>query len=60
MHSTQIKVEAEVQEKAILVVIHDVRTNNNNRRTSPMKEDVITLEVGRAKEDIVHGKGTSR
>ena len=36
------------------------RTNSNNRKTNPMEEDVVTLEARATKEDLVHGKGTSR
>ena len=60
LHSTQIKIKVEVEEEVILVVIHEIRTNSNNRKTSPMEEDMVTLEARGAKEDIVHGKGTSK
>ena len=43
-----------------MVVVHKIRTNNNNRKISPMDEDMVTLEVGGAKEDVVHGKGTNK
>ena len=29
-------------------------------KTSPMEEDMVTLETGGAKEDMVHGKGTDQ
>ena len=60
MHSTQIKIKAKVEEEAILVAIQEIRTNNNNRKTSPMEEDMVTPEVVGAKEDEVYGKGISR
>ena len=60
LHSTQIKIKVEVEEEAVLVAIHEIRTNSNNKKTSQMEEDVVTLEARGAKEDIVHGKGTSR
>ena len=31
-----------------------------DRKTSPMEENVVTLEVGGAKEDEVHGKGINK
>ena len=55
-HSTQIRVEAEVEEEAVLVAVQQIRTNSNNRKTSPMEEDVVTLEAGGAKEVVVDGK----
>ena len=45
---------------SVLVVVHENKTNINNRKTSPMKEDMVTLEAGEAKEDVVHGKETNR
>ena len=48
------------REEAILVAVHKIRTTTNNRKTSPMEEDVVTLKAGGAKEDVVHGKGTNR
>ena len=57
LHSTQIKTKAEVEEEAILMAVQQIRTNSSNRKTSPMEEDVVTLEAGGAKEDEVHGKG---
>ena len=59
LHSTQIKLKVEVEKEAISMVIHEIRANNNNRKTGPMEEDVVTLEARGAKEDAVHGKGTS-
>ena len=48
-----------VEEEAILVAIHEIKTNSNNRKASPMVEDLVTLEEGGAKEDVVNGKGTN-
>ena len=56
--SSQNRVEVEVEEEATLVAIQEIRTSNN-KKANPMEEDVVTLEVGQAKEDAVHGKGTS-
>ena len=53
----------EVEEEAVLVAVHEIKTNSNsnsNSKTSPMEEDEVTLEAGGAKEDMVHGKGSSR
>ena len=56
MHSTQIKIKIEVEKEAILVVVYEIRTNNNNMKTIPMEENVVTLE---ARGATVHGKGTN-
>ena len=56
LHSSQIRIKAKVEEEAILVPVQQIRTNSNNTKTSPMEEDVVTLEAGGAKEDEVHGK----
>ena len=40
------------------MAVHENRTNSNNRISSPTEEDVVILETGEAKEDVVHGKGT--
>ena len=56
LHSTQIRITVEVEKEAVLVAIQQIRTNSNNRKTSPMEEDVVTLEVGGAKEVMVDGK----
>ena len=56
LHFTQIRIEAEVEEEAVLVAVQQIRTNSSNKKTSPMEEDVVTLEAGGAKEDEVHGK----
>ena len=58
--STRIQVEAWIEEEAVLVAVQEIRTSSNNRKTSPMEEDVVVLEVGGAKEAVVHGKGTSK
>ena len=43
------------------MAIQQIKTNSNNMKTSPMEEDMVTLEAGGAKEDKVHGKeSTSR
>ena len=42
------------------MAVHEIRNNSNNRKINSMEMDVVTLEVGGAKEDVVHGKGTSR
>ena len=60
LHFTQIRIEAEVEEEAVLVAVQQIRTNSSNRKTSPMEEDVVTLEAGGAKEDEVHGKGINK
>ena len=60
LHSTQIRIKAKVEEKAILEVVQQIRTNSNNRKTSPMEEDMVTLEIGGAKEDEIHGKGINK
>ena len=60
LHFTQIRIEAEVEEEAVLVAIQQIRTNSSNRKTSPMEEDVVVLEAGGAKEAVVHGKGISK
>ena len=60
LHSTQIRIKAEVEKEAVLVAIQQIRTNNNNRKTSPMEEDVVTLKAEGAKEDKVHGKGINK
>ena len=39
---------------------HEIKTHSSNKKTSPLEEDMVTLEVGGAKEDMVHGKGTNR
>ena len=54
MCSTQIRVE----EEAALVVVQEIRTNINNKKTSPMKDDMVEKEG--AKEDVVHGQETSK
>ena len=59
LHSTQIRIKVEVEEEAVLVAAHEIRTNSNNRKTSSMEEDVVTLKAGGDKEDTVHGKGTN-
>ena len=46
--------KAQVEEEALLVAVHEIRTNNN-RKISPM-EDMVTLEAGGAKEDVVYDK----
>ena len=56
LHSTQIRIKAEVEEETVLVAVQQIRTNSNNRKTSPMEEDVVTLEAGGAKEVVVDGK----
>ena len=38
------------------MAVQQIRTNSNNKKTNPMEEDVVSLEVGGAKEDEVHGK----
>ena len=43
-----------------MVAMQEIRTSSNNRKTSPMEEDVVVLEAGGAKEAVVHGKGTSK
>ena len=53
MHSTQIQVEAKVEEDASLVVVQC-----NNKKTDHMEEDMVTPKVGGAKDGVVHGKGT--
>ena len=60
LHSTQIWIKVEVEEGAVLVAVHEIKTNNNNKKINPMEKDVVTLEVGRAKEDAVHGEGTNK
>ena len=60
LHFTQIRIEAEVEEEAVLVAVQEIRTSSNNRKTSPMEEDVVVLEAGGVKEAVVHGKGTSK
>ena len=57
-YSNQSK--GEVEEKAVLVAVQQIRTNINNRKTNPMEEDVVTLEAGGVKEDEVHGKGINK
>ena len=39
------------------MAIQQIKTNSYNKKTSPMEEDVVTLEAGGDKEDEVHGKG---
>ena len=56
LHFTQIRIEAEVEEEAVLVAVQQIRTNSSNRKTSPMEEDMVTLEAGGAKEVAVDGK----
>ena len=51
LHFAQIRIKAEVEEEAVLVAVQQIRTNSNNRKTSPMEEDVVPLEVGGAKEE---------
>jgi len=46
--------------EAILVAVQQIRINSNNKKTSLMEEDVVTLEAGGAKEDEVHGKGINK
>ena len=58
--STRIQVEAGVEEEVVLVAVQEIRTSSNNRKTSPMEEDVVVLEAGGVKEAVVHGKGTSK
>ena len=58
--STRIQVEAGVEEEAVLVAVQEIRTSSNNKKTSPMEEDVVVLEAGGVKEAVVHGKGTSK
>ena len=60
LHSSQIRIKVEVEEEAVLVAVQQIKTNSNNRKTSPMEEDVVTLEAGGAKEDEVHGKGINK
>ena len=57
MSSTQMleEVEAEV-EVADLEAVVEIRICSKLKKTSPMEEDVVTLEAGGAKEDEVHGK----
>ena len=49
------EVEAEVEE-ADLEAMVEIRICSKLKKTSPMEEDVVTLEAGGAKEDEVHGK----
>ena len=42
------------------MAVQQIKTNSKNKKTNPMEEDVVTLEVRGAKEDTIHGKGTSR
>ena len=58
--STRIQVEAGVEEEAVLVAVQEITTSSNNKKTSPMEEDVVTLEARGAKEDEVHGKGINK
>ena len=43
-----------------MVAVQQMRTNNSNKKTSPMEEDVVILEAGGTKEDEVHGKGINK
>ena len=56
LHSTQIRIKAKVEKEAILVAVQQIRTNNNNKKTSLMEEDVVRWEPKRtrfmAKESI--------
>ena len=42
------------------MAVHEIKTNSSNRKSSPMEEDVVTLQAREAKEDAVHSKGTSK
>lgn len=51
LHSTYIRVEAEIEEEANLVAVQEIKANNNNMKSSPMEEDVVALVARGAKED---------
>ena len=57
LSSTQMleEIEAEVEEAVV-----EIRICSKLKKTSPMEEDVVTLESGGAKEDEVHGKGINK
>ena len=55
--STRIlkKVEAEVEEANLEAVV-EIRICSKLKKTSPMEEDMVTLEAGGAKEVVLDGK----
>ena len=57
LSSTQMpeEVEAEVEEADLEAVV-EIRICSKLKKTSPMEEDLVTLEAGRAKEIVVDGK----
>ena len=60
LYSTRIRIKAKVEEEAVVVAVQQIKTNSNNKKTSPMEEDMVTLHARGAKEGVVDGKGTNR
>ena len=55
LSSTQMLEEVEVEEADLEAVV-EIKMCSKLKKTSPMEEDVITLEAGGAKEVMVDGK----
>ena len=57
LSSTQMLEEVEVEvEEADLEAMVEIKISNKLKKTSPMEEDVVTLEARGAKEVVVDGK----